>query len=208
MSGVGPAAGRPVRVAGIVLAAGASVRMATAKAAVPVDGVPMLVHTLDTLRQGGCWPLLVVVGDPHGGVTARLAHDAGATVVRNPDPSRGMQSSLAEALRAIETDHADVEAVVVSLVDHPRVKPETIRRLIDEHAARDTLLVVRPAIDTDAGLRLGHPYLLARGAWALALTAHSPDGMRGVLRAVDDRSATVVVDDRAILEDIDTPEGV
>lgn len=48
--------------AGLLLAAGAGRRMGGPKALVEIDGVPMVRRALAVLRDGGCAPLLVVVG--------------------------------------------------------------------------------------------------------------------------------------------------
>lgn len=192
-------------VAGLVLAAGASTRMRRAKAALEVDGAPMLARVLRALKAGGtsaCW---VVVGPPHDTVATPIATNEGATVVRNPDPSRGMLSSLRAGLAELE-DRTDVAAVAVALVDHPHLRGATVRSVIDAFV-RSGATVVRPWVATPTGRRHGHPYVLARAAWPTVIALGDVDGgMRTVLASLADSTEHVEVTDDAILEDVDTPE--
>ena len=182
------------RVAGVVLAAGASRRTGIAKATATLDGEPLVARIAGTLRDGGCSPVVVVVGPPHEEAVRAAAERAGARTIRNPDPDRGMLSSLQIALEALPPE---IEAAVVALVDHPRVRAGTVRALL---AAVGRAPRVRPTFEG----RAGHPYLVARSLFEplLALAPDTPDGARPVLRAADTQD--VPVDDPAILDDLDT----
>ena len=174
---------------GVVLAAGASRRARTIKALVELDGEPLVARAIRTLREGGCDEVVVVVGPPHAETIAAAIGDAER--VDNPRPEDGMRSSLALGL----DDRWD--AAVVSLVDHPRVRAETVAALIARW--RETrAAVVRP---THAG-ESGHPFLVARAVFDPLRHEPSPDGARSILRA--HAPLDVEVDDPAIHEDLDT----
>ncbi len=180
-------------VGGVVLAAGASRRAGTIKALAELDGEPLVARAIRTLWEGGCDEVVVVVGPPHAEAVAAVIGEARR--VDNPAPERGMLSSLERAL----DDRWD--AAVVSLVDHPRVAPSTVRALIDAFAAGDAELV-RP---TWQGLA-GHPYLVARGVFA-ALRAGDPAvGPRPIYAAR--RRRDVEIEDPAVREDLDTREAL
>jgi CTP:molybdopterin cytidylyltransferase MocA len=179
-------------VGGAVLAAGASRRAETAKALVCIDGAPLVVRAVRTLRTAGCAPVWVVVGPPHG---ARVEAAVDAPVLHNPTPERGMLSSLKLAIDAARA--ARLQALVVSLVDHPRVVPATVRALVEAWAA-DRPAVTRPRYAE----RRGHPYVLDGAAFDAVTDL--PDGadprptLRGLPTQLD-----VEVADPAVLEDLD-----
>jgi CTP:molybdopterin cytidylyltransferase MocA len=83
-------------VAGILLAAGGGSRLGRPKALVEFDGQTLAERGVATLRAGGADPVLVVSG-------AVPVSVPGAQTVHNPDWETGMGSSLAVALRAVDS---------------------------------------------------------------------------------------------------------
>ena len=82
------------RVAAIVLAAGAGSRFGGGKLLATVDGRPLLQHTLDRLAEAGIDDVIVVLGADAAAVEAAIEWRAERRVV-NPEPERGLASSLA-----------------------------------------------------------------------------------------------------------------
>lgn len=176
-----------------MLAAGASTRAGTIKALATLEGEPFVARMVRVLSEGGCDEVVVVLGPPHAEAIAPFL--AGADRVDNPDPSRGMLSSLRLGLRD------EWDAAVVALVDHPRVAPSTVRALIDawREAPVDR---VRPRF----GGRSGHPYLVSRSVFDALRDGDLALGPRPVYAARSRRD--VDVDDPAIHDDLDTPEAI
>lgn len=186
------------RIGGIVLAAGASRRAGGCKALARLGEQTFVGRAVRTLREGGCDDVLVVVGPPHGDAIAAAV--PATSIVRNGAPERGMLSSLRLAVESARA--AGWDAAVVSLVDHPRVRADTVARLVDAWRSSGADLVA-PRFDG----RGGHPYVLARSAFDAVLTA--PD--TATARTVHDGLRNVIgldVDDPAILEDLDLPDDV
>jgi CTP:molybdopterin cytidylyltransferase MocA len=185
-----------VRVAGLLLAAGAGRRMGGPKALVELDGEPLVARALRTLRAGGLDPRLVVLGaeaDRVGGVVAGA--DPGASVVVAPDWADGMGASLRAGLAAVP---GDVDAVLVLLVDTPGISAEALARVA---AAADPAGLVRGSY----GGRPGHPVVLgAAHLPGVAAAAHDDVGARGYLAGRDD-VLPVEVGDVATRDDVDTP---
>lgn len=179
-----------MRLGAIVLAAGAGRRLGgVAKALLPIDGVTFLGRIVDTATAAGVAAVYVVVGPPHRDAVARLAASLGARIVDNPEPERGMASSIGLGFAALPEA---IDAAFLWPVDHPWVAPATLGALI---AAGEGVPVHR-----DRG---GHPPLIGR-RWFAALTdalGHA-DGARGVLRG---QLARIPVDDPAVLRDVDHP---
>jgi nicotine blue oxidoreductase len=176
--------------AGLLLAAGEGSRLGRPKALVELDGERLVDRGVRTLREGGCSPVLVVAG-------AAQVEVIGAVVVPNPGWRSGMGSSLRAGLAALPPD---CPAVVVALVDQPRVTAEAVRRLIEAYR-----LGARVAVATYRG-RPRNPVLIAREHIAAAAEAAEGDaGARSFLRAHPELVTPVPCADVAAPDDIDTP---
>lgn len=185
---------RPV--AGLLLAAGGGSRLGLPKALVEVGGELLVDRGVRTLRDGGCAPVVVVLGARTEEVRAR-ASLAGAETVHNADWQTGMASSLRAGLEALA---GRCGAVVVALADQPHVTAEAVRRLVA--AWRGGAVA---AVATYAG-RPRNPVLLDAAVWPEVLTAASGDvGARGWLRAHPGRVTAVGCGDTGTPVDVDTP---
>jgi len=126
-------------------------------------------------------------------------HEPRATVIEHPLWERGQLSSLLAGLRSIED--AQLEAIVVTLVDVPLVSPKTVAALLVEWR-RTGAPIVRPA----RGDEHGHPVVFDRAVFDDLRAADLNDGAKAVFAKHKDRVLNVVVDDPGAFEDIDTPE--
>ena len=176
--------------AGLVLAAGAGTRYGQPKAPVVLDGERMVDRAVRVLTEGGCDPVLVVLG-------AWVGEVAGADIVVNDAWPEGMGSSLREGLRSLSA-RDDVDAVVITLVDLPGLTAEAVRRIATTTPVADVVQA------TYSGER-GHPVRLSRALWAQAIdVAHGDEGARRLLRGRDD-VVLVEVGDVADGYDVDVP---
>lgn len=185
--------------AGLVLAAGAGRRMGRPKAEVWVGGRRLVDRQVDLLRAAGCSPVLVVLG-------AAVVDVPDATTVLHPGWAGGMGSSLAAGLSALadgDPDESSVTAVVVVLVDQPRLRPEAV-----ELTAGAVAGGARAARATYGGVP-GHPVVLARRVWAEVATAAVGDaGARGWLADHAEEVVLVACDGLGDDRDVDTPADV
>jgi len=197
-----------VRVAGLLLAAGAGRRFGGPKALVSRGGPLWVESAAAALRDGGCAPVVVVLGAGADEVRARAVLP-GAVVVENARWATGMGSSLRAGLAALGpagragpaasgVDAAGVDAVVVLPVDTPGIAAGAVRRFV-ALAAPSAL-----ARATYAGAP-GHPVLIGRDHWAgVSASAAGDAGARDYLRA---HGATPVpCEDVADGADVDRPE--
>ncbi|HEX4224169.1 MAG TPA: nucleotidyltransferase family protein [Pseudonocardiaceae bacterium] len=185
------------RVAGLLLAAGGGRRYGMPKALVELDGRRFVESSAAVLRDGGCAPVVVVLGARADEVRAK-ADLAGYVVVENPQWTTGMGSSLRVGLTAVSELDGEFDAVAVLPVDVPGVTPAAVRRVLGQ---ANPAALVRA---TYAGLP-GHPVLIGRAHWTGVLDAATADvGARDYLRA--HQVTDVDCSDIATGVDVDRPE--
>jgi CTP:molybdopterin cytidylyltransferase MocA len=160
------------------------------KADLLVDGRRLVDRAATVMEVGGCDEVVVVVRADTGPVD-------GARVVVNPDPERGMRSSLGAGL-----DVATGDAVAVMLVDTPGIEAEAVARVLDRWRANPERIVVANFVG-----RRGHPIIMAAPMWRAAVAIAGPDeGARRYLAVNAD-----LVDDIDVTgdpTDLDRPEDV
>ena len=88
---------------GLVLAAGAGSRFGGGKLLATIGGRPVLQHVLDALAEAGVGESVVVLGRDAERIEAAIDW-GGARRVVNPDPERGLSSSLQVGFDAIGPD--------------------------------------------------------------------------------------------------------
>lgn len=168
--------------AGLLLAAGAGRRMGRPKALVD----DWLVRSVAALREGGCDPVLVVLGA--AAEEARTLLPADQDVVLAEDWDEGMGASLRAGLRALGALGdlgPDVEAAVVHLVDLPDVGADVIARVAAVVSTDGTAGALARAAYVGVP---GHPVLIGRDHWAGVIeSAVGDQGARGYLRTHDVR---------------------
>jgi CTP:molybdopterin cytidylyltransferase MocA len=192
-----------MRIAGIVLAAGAGSRMGRPKGLIrDARGVPWVRLAVISMVDAGCQPVVVVTGARGDEVAALVP--SGVTVVHAADWAEGMSASLRAGLTALAEMVEPPDAAIVGLVDMPDVTPAVVRRLRDSLTSVPNLqALARTAYDG----RPGHPVLLGRSHWpGILATARGDAGARHYLRGRDD-VALVEGGDLASGLDIDTPQG-
>lgn len=182
-------------IAGVVLAAGAARRFGADKLMHALDGRPVIFHVLSAATASRLAAVHVVL-PPGGGLEREIARAFGSDpkirCVHNPDPERGMTSSVKVGLRAVG---AACDGAMVILGDMPFVSTGIIDRLVTEFDEHPGLVV--PA----CGGRIRHPRVIPRALFADFLRL--ADGERGA--TVFDRHPVreVPVGDESNYADID-----
>src|SRR5260370_20927166 len=126
--------------AGVILAAGESSRMGTDKALLPwPPQAAGQALTKDTFLSSAIRSLtlatdfILVVAGKNEATLAPIAYANGASLVTNPDPSRGQFSSLQVGLPEVLNRGRD--AAVIPLVDRPPVSAATVQLLREAFAS-------------------------------------------------------------------------
>ena len=188
---------QPFRAIAVVTAAGAAERFGGKKLLATVDGEPLLDRTIRALLDGGVAEVIVVVGADDRRELERdvnAMNDARVRPVENPDPSRGMFSSIQAG---VATASGDVLLVMPG--DMPFVRPETVRAVIARAQQDDS--VVSPRYRGKRGHPVALPMALRDEIRVTSVTATLHD----VIKKHADKRVDLEVDDPGINRDVDTP---
>jgi molybdenum cofactor cytidylyltransferase len=184
------------RVAGIVLAAGASSRMGSNKLLLMLDGEPLVRRATRRALAAALEPVVVVLGrEPEraqlalSGLACRFAFNA--------TPHSSMSRSLHSALEALP---ASIDAAVVTLADMVSVTADMLREIAS--AAQETSA---PLIASRYGDVLAPPMLFRRVLFAELLLSEGEGCGRSVVER--HRADALILDWPAeALLDVDSPE--
>ena len=185
----------PPQIGGVILAAGGARRFGAQKLLAPLDGRPLVQHVIDAANASSLEDVALVVGANAEDLVARL-HLGRARIVRNPDPSRGLASSLQVGLRSLDPH---LHAALVLLGDVPGVTTA----LIDELISRGRETRAKAIVSVWRGRR-SPPVVLHKSLWASAFALKGDVGMREVLNDHDVVEISVT-DLLGSLDDVDTP---
>ncbi len=159
-----------MRDAGLVLAAGAGRRFGGPKAPYALSGERLVDRAVRLLREGGCAPVVVVLG-------AWVGEVPGASVAVNEAWDEGMGSSLRAGLDALEALPDAPDRAVLLLVDLPGMSAAAVRRVREDDAG---------LVQATFGGRRGHPVILGRAHWpGVRAVALGDRGARDYLAAHD-----------------------
>ena len=190
------------QVGALVLAAGASSRMGRPKGALPLNaaGETVIQRVVRVLLEAGLVRVVVVTG-AHPTVARSLAPlDDRVSLVHHSGWAQGQLSSLQCGLEALQQG-GPVQGALMTLVDVPMVRTETVSRLLTVWQQTGAP-IVRP---TD-GVRHGHPVLFDRRALAALSAADPSEGAKPVVRSFASQLEHVAVEDEGAFFDIDTPD--
>lgn len=174
-------------VAAVVLAAGGSTRLGSAKQLVRLHGETLLDRAVRVAREAGCAPVVVVLG-ARAEEIQRVCSLDGTTVVLNTSWQEGMGSSVRVGIAALPSDTC---AAVVLACDQPAVTAAHLRALV----AREEDVVA----SCYAGRR-GVPACFRAAIFADLLELRGDQGARALIQ----KATAIDLPDGEL--DIDTPE--
>ncbi len=113
-----------MKIAALILAAGAASRFGSTKQLANIDGKPMLQNCIDQANNVLPGMVFTVLGNQHEDITANIT---GSQLILNPDWQEGIGKSIATGVTYLR---ADYDAILVLLADQPRVKSQHLQQLI------------------------------------------------------------------------------
>jgi molybdenum cofactor cytidylyltransferase len=199
---------RAASFAGVILAAGDSSRMGRDKALLPwpphaagqaPSSDTFLSAAIRSLLQASDF-VVVVVGNNEAAL-APIVYAQGASLIVNPDPSRGQFSSLQVGLNEVLNQGRD--AAMVALIDRPPVSSATLQELLDVfEVANQNVWAVVPEFSG----KHGHPYLVGREMIEAFLRVPATSIAREIEHGHQEHIQYVGVDDPLVALNINTPE--
>ena len=189
-------------IAAVVLAAGESSRMGRPKALLPIDGVRFIEKIVSSFQSTKVGKILVVLGHNAEEMRQKIA-DLPVLIVVNNEYKKGQMSSLVAAIRDIQSRQfsAELDGILVHLVDHPYVNPILVDVMIDRFYESKKLIVV-PRYHG----RRGHPVIFSRSLFSELLNAALDQGAKTVVHAHQKDTLEIDTEDEGVTIDIDTPE--
>jgi len=183
-------------IAAIILAAGRSTRIGSAKQLIRLGDQPLLGHVIRTVRQAGLDDIVLVLGSAADEIVKDIAPE-GVRVRINAAYAEGMATSVRAG---VEELGSECKAALIFLADQPMILSSTVTNLIAKYQE------LRPTavIPTYRGQR-GNPVLLDRSLFSKAIALQGDEGFRGILQGLPN-VLCVEVDDPGVLIDIDTAE--
>ena len=181
----------------VVPAAGRASRFGGRKLLADIAGAPLLQRTLESLLRAGVARVILVVRDGNAFEGVPALHDPRVSTVVNPDPERGMFSSIQAGLAATAGD----APVLVIPGDMPFVAAATVAAVAAH--AMTTGRVVIPVHEGRRGHPIALPARLRDGLLALDPTTTLKAALADLDAGVTPLLLTVA--DAGILRDVDTP---
>ena len=182
-------------VSAVVLAAGASTRMGSAKQLLHLGGKTLLETVLDNLWQSQVSEIIMVLGSSADEIRLQVKLE-NVRVVINQSHEQGMGTSVSAGIAAVGSQS---EGALLVLADQPFVRPATFDLLIDQYRAKKPRIVI-PLFQ---GFR-GNPVLIDRALFPELLNLAGDVGCRAIFGNHTDEMLKVPVDDVGVLLDVDT----
>lgn len=191
-----------VVVGAVLLAAGEGRRMGgKPKSLLELGGVSLIRRQLIALSGAGVDELVVVLGHYADDIEAQV-RDFPVTIVRNPDPTAGQNTSLRCGLAALG---GKLDAVMVALADQPLINAQDISDLIGAYKKRPQgAQVVYPEFE---GQR-GNPVILSAEVKDAILQDGANVGCRQWQAANPEQVHVWQTDNRRYVTDVDSPEDI
>lgn len=183
------------RVGAVLLAAGRACRFGAPKLLLPFRGSTVLGCVAAALQGAGVETIVVVAGADRAAV-GRALQGVGCLIVENPDPDRGMLSSVRLGVEALP---ADLDRILLALGDQPRLAAEDVAHLLREHARAGRGI----ALPTHQGKR-GHPVVFTAAYRPRLLSLDDHHTLRDLIHAHPEDVVEVECRSDAVIRDIDT----
>ena len=191
------------KVAGIILAAGASRRMGSVnKLLASIAGKPLVRHAVESFVATSLSPIIVVVGYESDKVAAAL-EGLPVQLVFNPEHATGQGSSVGVGVEALDNNVTDA---MIGLGDMPLLSSTLLDSLIHTHIGREghACNITVPAFE---GQR-GNPVLWGRTFFPELITLAGDRGGRQLLNDHKAAQHLIACDHSSVLRDVDTVDAL
>jgi molybdenum cofactor cytidylyltransferase len=183
------------KIAGIILAAGASSRMGQPKVLLEWQGETLIHRVARIASSAGLKPVSVVAGALEQQIKQTLS-DLETQLIPNPNWAAGQSTSVRAGIQALP---ADTQAVLFLLGDQPFVTVELIQKLVETYQ-KTRPVILAPFVNQ----KRINPVIFDRSAFPHLLELHGDAGARSLF--IQFPPAVMPWNDDKAAFDIDTPE--
>jgi molybdenum cofactor cytidylyltransferase len=189
-------------VGAVLLAAGSGSRMGNRpKCLLELGGVPLIRRQLIALSGAGVDELVVVLGHYADQIEPAVM-DFPVTLVRNPDPDAGQNSSLRLGLQTLSPK---IDTVLVALADQPLINSQDINDLIGAYKKRpEGTQVVQPNVEGQPG----NPVMFSGDVRDQILAGDAKVGCKQWQSAHPEAVHRWVTSNQRYRTDVDSPEDI
>jgi len=187
-----------VKIGCVLLAAGAGKRFGGGKLLYEVEGEPMIARAL-RLYASIPFSARVCVARREDRTIQTLAQQSGCNVAINPDPERGVGTSVSIGTETVLLLEHELDGILYAVSDQPYLTPESVLRLMDAFSKHPE----RIASLSWQGKR-GNPAVFPLDCWSELMQLREDVGGAAVIRRHPERLLLVEADSARELEDLDS----
>lgn len=192
----------PARVWAIVPAAGVGRRIGGPKALLRLGEATFVEHVVASVTAGGVERALVVVNPQIADAVRAVVGDSAEIVVNDrPDSEmiESIQMGLAHVAATEKPNPGD--GCLITPVDKPQIRGESVRRCVDAFRAAPDRIVI-----ASRDGRRGHPIVVPWRLTDFVRSLPPTMGLNQLPRQHADRVMEVLCKEEGVVADIDTPE--
>ena len=187
-----------MKIGGLIVAAGLSSRMNDFKPLMKVENKPLIINTINSLRQSGIEDITIVVGY-RGKDIEQCVKDENVNIIYNENYNNSfMYDSFKIGLREVASN---CDAVAFIPGDIGFVSKYTVDLLIKELESTESK-IVQPKYKNE----VGHPPIISSQCFDYLLTYEGEGGLKGGMNHFEEESLYISTPDKFILFDMDTKE--
>ena len=190
-----------IKTAGIILAAGASVRFGQPKQLIKLRDKYLIEWVLDAALNSRLRTVVLVLGHEHKAILQALGAKTdhpGLKVVINPNYRDGQSTSLKAGLTCVRQAFS---SVMYLLADQPLINSDTIDRMLDQFHNSDKDICV-PVFEG----RRGNPTIFRQPIYEEIMMIDGDIGARNIIAKKAERVLYAEVEDPKCFFDIDSQE--
>ena len=180
-----------MKMAALILAAGAASRFGSTKQLVDIKGKPMLQHCIDTAQTVIPDSVYTVLGNQFEMITASICD---TRIIINSDWQKGIGYSIAAGVSALKDKY---QGILILLADQPTIKHYHLTQLLQLFDGDNT---VCSYYDGERGV----PAIFPKSKYDDLMALQGDRGAKHILQTMDDQLQTLPLAEASI--DIDRPE--
>ena len=185
-------------IGGIILAAGKSSRMRYPKPLLQWNNDYLINHQISTLSKAGVSEIIVVLGYKAELISPYIPTSMTTKVIINQNYLQGKTTSIQAGFIAASNENSQMFLIGV---DQPRT-PELLKQLLQEHL-KSGAFITQPIFRGKGG----HPLIFDSSLFPELLTLEeSTFGVREIIKNHASKLNQVIVEDRSVTLDLNTPE--